>query len=73
MKMKIQHMQTYGKYEGGSKRQAIVLNAHIKKNLEKSHIGKLVTCLKALEQKQGKTPQRSRWQEIIKHRMKLII
>lgn len=49
MKMKIQHMQTYGKYEGGFKRQAIVLNAHIKKYLEKSHISKLVTCLKALE------------------------
>ena len=48
----------------------IVLNAYIKK-LEKSHTSKVTDHLKALEQKEGNSHRRTRWQEIIKLRAEI--
>ena len=36
--------------------------------LERAHTGSLITHLKALEKKEGNSPKRCRWQEIIKFR-----
>ena len=41
-----------------------------KKKIERSHTSSLATYLKALEQKEGNSPKRSRRQEIIKLRAK---
>ena len=41
-----------------------------KKKLERGHTSSLTTHLKALEQKEVNSPKRSRWQEIIKLRVK---
>jgi hypothetical protein len=42
-----------------------------KKKLERAHTSSLATHLKALEQKEENSPKRSRWQEIIKLRIKI--
>jgi hypothetical protein len=42
-----------------------------KKKLERTHTNSLTTHLKALEQKEARTPKRSRLQEIIKLRGKI--
>ena len=48
----------------------IALNTYIKK-VEKSHTNDLTTHLKALEQKGGDLPRKSRQQEIIKLRAEI--
>ena len=48
----------------------IVLSAS-KKKLERAYISSLIAHLKAQEQKEGNTPKRSRWQEIIKLRAEI--
>ena len=40
------------------------------KKIERSHTRKVITYLKALEQKEANTGKRSRWQEIVKLRAK---
>jgi hypothetical protein len=47
------------------RRKLIALSAS-KKKLEGAHTSSMTTHLKALEQKEAKSPKRSRWQEIIK-------
>ena len=49
----------------------IALNTYIKK-LEKSHTSELTEHLKTLDQKEANSPKRTRWQERIKLRVKLI-
>ena len=46
------------------KEKLIALRAS-KKKLERAHISRLTTHLKALEQKEANSPKRSRWQKII--------
>ena len=41
-----------------------------KKKLKRAHTSRLTASLKALEQKEANSPKRSRWQEIIKLRVK---
>ena len=52
------------------RRKLIALSASNKK-LERAHISSLTTHLKALEQKEAKSPKKSRLQEIIKLRGKI--
>jgi hypothetical protein len=53
-------------------RGKIIALSDSKKKLERAHTSRLTTHLKAPEQKETNSPKRSRWQEIIKLRGKII-
>ena len=56
--------------ESTARRKLIALSGFIKK-LERFYTSNLTAHLRALEQKEAKTPKRIRWQEIIKLRAEI--
>jgi hypothetical protein len=52
-----------------SQREKLIALSTSKKKLERANTSSLTAHLKPLEQKEGNSPKRSRWQEIIKLRV----
>ena len=66
--MKVQHIQTYRDTIKTVLKGKLIAIGASKAKLERAYTSSLTAHLEALEQKEANTPQRNRWQEIIKLR-----